>query len=121
MDLSFVSSSNKNTVCSFSRSILILSASLSVWGHPEYGCKDNSDKTKPFDTRNECRGKNYTYYEYGTFKSAEGDWKWFACQKTKQCIPIQFHCDGYPHPRCVYKDANGTNIAEDEESCVDKR
>ena len=71
MDLSFVSSSNKNNVCSFSRSILILSASLSVWGHPEYGCKDNSDKSKPFDT-NECRGKNYTYYDVdGTFKQME--------------------------------------------------
>ena len=114
-------SSNYNIVWSFFRTILIFSVSLSDWGHPDLGCKDNSDKIKPFksfesfDTVSGCGGKNYSYP--GSSRSKNVTWQWFACHQTKRCITIENRCDGLPNPACVYQDGNGHYIAEDEEFC----
>ena len=100
----------------YSRSILILSVSFSDWGHPDFGCTDNSDKVKPFDTAGGCGGKNYSYP--GTSISKHVNWQWFACHQNEQCINIENRCDGLPNPACVYQDKNGNFIAEDEEFCL---
>ena len=95
-----------------------MTVSFSGWGHPDYGCSDNSDKTKPLDTAGGCGGKNYSYYNrIGTLESKDVEWEWYPCKKKKQCITIENHCNGRPHPACVYQDVNDNYIAEDEEFC----
>ena len=79
------------------------------------GCRDNSDKVKPFDTEDGCGGKKYSYD--GGSESKEVDWQWYACRQNKQCITVENVCDGRPHPACIYQDANGNYMSEDEEFC----
>ena len=95
---------------------------LPDWGNPDpyLGCRDKSDKVKPFDRSNKthpCIGNKYTYYDYWKEQvTIEVDWKWFACTQTRKCIRQQSRCDSFPHPDCIYE-KDGLMIAEDEEYC----
>ena len=91
------------------------------WGNIwAYGCPDNSDKVKDFNTNNQsepCEGNEYTYHDmWGIEETILVDWKWFACTKTEKCIHQQNQCNSFPHPDCIYE-KDGMMIAEDEENC----
>ena len=95
---------------------------VSVWGHPETGCADDSDKVKKFNSsniNNPCEGDEYTYYDLfdNDLKVRSVEWKWFPCTHTKKCVHSKNHCDLHPHPDCIYESEDGTIFSEDEEDC----
>ena len=106
-----------------------LSVSFSDWGHPEYGCNDNSDKIKDADksnASNPCGGKDYPYYDLSDafkwiIKNGTATWeKWFYCSHNGICIPDHLRCDSRAHWACTYQEGNKT-IAQDEEHCPDRQ
>ena len=96
-----------------------MSLILSDWGRSnDYGCLDNSDKVKDFNTSNvlnPCGGTEYP--EYGGHYTSTVYYEWFECSQTKKCIHQQNRCDSFPHPDCIYEKDN-VLIAEDEENCT---
>ena len=113
------------------KEFLLLSICVSGWGHPYYGCADNSDKTKDANSSNvidPCGGKEFTYYDFGLpksiLKNGTATWNWYHCEKAGKCIPEELRCDFRPHPDCIVqivtKEGNMT-IAEDEEGCPNRK
>ena len=66
-----------------------------------------------------CSDK-YSYFDSAKFEkiTVSVTWKWFECRKTQKCVHQNTHCDLHPHPACIYKNAMGERVAEDEENCL---
>ena len=100
--------------------ILTISVSLPVWGHPDdkYGCPDNSDKVKKpnLETPDDPCGGD-TYKCEGCDRPVPVTWDWFHCAKSEKCIHISGRCDKIPHHECTFKNEKGETIAEDENGC----
>ena len=101
--------------------ILILSASLSVWGRAnEHSCPDNSDIVKDMNTdtpEDPCGGETYT--DPSGFNSIDVTWDWFPCHQKKKCIHSSNRCNLHPHPECIYMNRDGEMVGEDEEGCLE--
>ena len=95
-----------------------MSVSLPVWGHPEAGCPDHSDKVKapnPDSKDDPCGGDSYK--SEGMGEAVPVTWDWFHCEKSDKCIHRIGRCDKIPHPECIFKNEKGETIAEDEDGC----